>query len=123
MRSMERRSRVQSRVLTAPASPHSDVRVYDPSGDSTLPSVSKKRKFEELEEEEEPAASKPAETKAKKPKKEAAAEGEILKPDPPHPRSFTEFKVSHRVLKHVTTRAQTRGLKMQAWRAAVSISL
>ncbi|KAJ8256061.1 hypothetical protein COCON_G00199250 [Conger conger] len=49
----------------------SDVRVYDPSGDSTLPSGSKKRKFEELEAEEPEAQ--PAETKTKKPKKEAAA--------------------------------------------------
>ncbi|KAJ8253307.1 hypothetical protein GJAV_G00211430 [Gymnothorax javanicus] len=50
----------------------SDVRVYDPSGDSTLPSGSKKRKFEEVEGAEEGA--KPAEVKSKKPKKEAAAE-------------------------------------------------
>ncbi|XP_061081790.1 nucleolar protein 58 [Conger conger] len=49
----------------------SDVRVYDPSGDSTLPSGSKKRKFEELEAEEPEVQ--PAETKTKKPKKEAAA--------------------------------------------------
>ncbi|XP_035248425.1 nucleolar protein 58 [Anguilla anguilla] len=54
----------------------SDVRVYDPSGDSTLPSGSKKRKFEEVdpEAEAEVEEAKPAEAKAKKPKKEAAAE-------------------------------------------------
>ncbi|KAG7466979.1 hypothetical protein MATL_G00148350 [Megalops atlanticus] len=50
----------------------SDVKVYDPSGDSTLPTVSKKRKFEEVEEEEE--AAKPAEVKAKKVKKESVPE-------------------------------------------------
>ncbi|XP_066543667.1 nucleolar protein 58 [Amia ocellicauda] len=48
----------------------SDVKVYDPSGDSTLPSVSKKRKFEEEEEEEE----QPVAVKAKKVKKEQVAE-------------------------------------------------
>ncbi|KAJ8410124.1 hypothetical protein AAFF_G00211650, partial [Aldrovandia affinis] len=46
----------------------SDVKVYDPSGDSTLPSSSRKRKFEEVEEE-----AKPAEVKAKKVKKETVA--------------------------------------------------
>ncbi|XP_072539648.1 nucleolar protein 58 [Salminus brasiliensis] len=50
----------------------SDVKVYDPSGDSTLPSVSKKRKIEEVEEAEE--EDKPVEVKAKKVKKEAPAE-------------------------------------------------
>ncbi|CDQ61445.1 unnamed protein product [Oncorhynchus mykiss] len=45
----------------------SDVKVYDPSGDSTLPSVSKKRKFEEVEEEE---VATPVTVKTKKPKKE-----------------------------------------------------
>ncbi|XP_062853829.1 nucleolar protein 58 [Trichomycterus rosablanca] len=45
----------------------SDVKFYDPSGDSTLPTVSKKRKIEEVEEEEE---EKPVEVKAKKVKKE-----------------------------------------------------
>ncbi|XP_046887422.1 nucleolar protein 58 [Hypomesus transpacificus] len=49
----------------------SDVKVYDPSGDSTLPSTSKKRKFEEVEEEE-VATTTPVKTK--KVKKEAAAE-------------------------------------------------
>ena len=52
----------------------SDVKVYDPSGDSTLPSTSKKRKFEEVEEEE-VATTTPVKTK--KVKKEAAAEGEF----------------------------------------------
>ncbi|XP_038604951.1 nucleolar protein 58 [Tachyglossus aculeatus] len=40
----------------------SEVKTYDPSGDSTLPAFSKKRKFEEVEEEEVPAV------KMKKPK-------------------------------------------------------
>ncbi|KAM4601767.1 nucleolar protein 58 [Polymixia lowei] len=49
----------------------SDVKVYDPSGDSTLPTTSKKRKFEEVEEAEEPVT--PA-VKTKKPKKEPVEE-------------------------------------------------
>ncbi|XP_051563000.1 nucleolar protein 58 isoform X2 [Myxocyprinus asiaticus] len=52
----------------------SDVKIYDPSGDSTLPTVSKKRKIEEVEEGDE--EDKPVEVKAKKAKKEAPAEGE-----------------------------------------------
>nr|XP_046198008.1 nucleolar protein 58-like [Oncorhynchus gorbuscha] len=51
----------------------SDVKVYDPSGDSTLPSVSKKRKFEEVEEEE---VATPVTVKTKKPKKEPV-EGQL----------------------------------------------
>ncbi|XP_067349408.1 nucleolar protein 58 isoform X2 [Channa argus] len=52
----------------------SEVRMYDPSGDSTIPSTSKKRKFEEVEEEaEEPVT--PA-VKSKKPKKQTPAEVE-----------------------------------------------
>ncbi|XP_071762968.2 nucleolar protein 58 [Centroberyx gerrardi] len=52
----------------------SDVKMYDPSGDSTIPSTSKKRKFEEVEEEaEEPVT--PV-VKVKKPKKEPVAEEE-----------------------------------------------
>ncbi|XP_064872745.1 nucleolar protein 58-like [Oncorhynchus nerka] len=51
----------------------SDVKVYDPSGDSTLPSVSKKRKFEEVEEEE---VATPVTVKTKKPKKEPVEEPE-----------------------------------------------
>ncbi|XP_073318373.1 nucleolar protein 58 isoform X1 [Pagrus major] len=56
----------------------SEVRMYDPSGDSTIPSTSKKRKFEEMEEEEEEAAEEPETpvVKAKKPKKEAVPEEE-----------------------------------------------
>ncbi|XP_063733888.1 nucleolar protein 58 isoform X2 [Eleginops maclovinus] len=48
----------------------SEVRMYDPSGDSTIPSTSKKRKFEE-EEAEEPVT--PA-VKSKKAKKETVVE-------------------------------------------------
>lgn len=50
------------------------MRIYDPSGDSTIPSTSKKRKFEEMEE----AAAEEPETpvvKSKKPKKEPVTEG------------------------------------------------
>lgn len=55
--------------------PCSDVRVYDPSGDSTLPTTSKKRKFEETEEQEEEAQEEeqPVQPKPKKIKKEKAA--------------------------------------------------
>lgn len=31
---------------------YSEIKVYDPSGDSTLPAVSKKRKIQEVEEQE-----------------------------------------------------------------------
>lgn len=50
----------------------SDVKVYDPSGDSTIPA--KKRKFEEVEEGDE--EEKAAEVKPKKVKKEATQEAE-----------------------------------------------
>ncbi|XP_034007023.1 nucleolar protein 58 isoform X1 [Trematomus bernacchii] len=53
----------------------SEVRMYDPSGDSTIPSTSKKRKFEEVEEEEPEAPVTPA-VKSKKAKKEAVVEEE-----------------------------------------------
>uniref|UniRef100_A0A8C6U626 Nucleolar protein 58 n=1 Tax=Neogobius melanostomus TaxID=47308 RepID=A0A8C6U626_9GOBI len=54
----------------------SEVKIYDPSGDSTIPSTSKKRKFEEVEEAE--AAEEPTTPafKPKKPKKEPVAEEE-----------------------------------------------
>ncbi|XP_017337766.1 nucleolar protein 58 isoform X2 [Ictalurus punctatus] len=52
----------------------SDVKLYDPSGDSTLPTVAKKRKIEEVEEAEE--EDKPVEVKAKKAKKEMPTEAE-----------------------------------------------
>ena len=59
-------------------SPYSDVKVYDPSGDSTLPTTSKKRKIEEVEpaeeEEEQPVQSKPKKIKKEK-AAAAAAEG------------------------------------------------
>jgi len=48
------------------------VRVYDPSGDSTIPSTSKKRKFEEVEEAEEPVT---PTVKSKKAKKQPVKEG------------------------------------------------
>ncbi|XP_031707944.1 nucleolar protein 58 [Anarrhichthys ocellatus] len=44
----------------------SEVRMYDPSGDSTIPSTSKKRKFEEVEEAEEPETPVAKSKKAKK---------------------------------------------------------
>ncbi|XP_077958495.1 nucleolar protein 58 isoform X1 [Gasterosteus aculeatus] len=49
----------------------SEVRIYDPSGDSTIPSTSKKRKLEEMEEAEEPVT--PA-VKSKKAKKQTVQE-------------------------------------------------
>lgn len=54
----------------------SEVRMYDPSGDSTIPSTSKKRKFEEVEEEEEEEEPVTPVVKTKKPKKEAVTEEE-----------------------------------------------
>uniref|UniRef100_A0A672ITD4 Nucleolar protein 58 n=1 Tax=Salarias fasciatus TaxID=181472 RepID=A0A672ITD4_SALFA len=63
----------------------SEVKMYDPSGDSTIPSTSKKRKFEEVEEEEE-AGEEPVTpaVKAKKPKKEpgVAEEAEAAEETP-----------------------------------------
>lgn len=63
--------------------PASDVKVYDPSGDSTLPTTSRKRKIEEVEEGDE---EKPVEAKAKKVKREAPAEGKH-----PYSRTLTAF--------------------------------
>ncbi|XP_029930221.1 nucleolar protein 58 [Myripristis murdjan] len=55
----------------------SEVKMYDPSGDSTIPSTSKKRKFEEVEEEEEePEEPVTPVVKTKKPKKEPVTEEE-----------------------------------------------
>ncbi|XP_030605427.1 nucleolar protein 58 [Archocentrus centrarchus] len=51
----------------------SEVRIYDPSGDSTIPSTSKKRKFEEVEEEDAAEPTTPA-VKPKKVKKEPVTE-------------------------------------------------
>ncbi|XP_016365930.1 nucleolar protein 58-like isoform X1 [Sinocyclocheilus rhinocerous] len=67
----------------------SDVKVYDPSGDSTLPTVSKKRKIEEVEEGEE--EEKPVEAKAKKVKREAPTEGEA-ETEPPKKKKKKEKK-------------------------------
>lgn len=54
------------------------MRIYDPSGDSTIPSTSKKRKFKEMQEEEEEAAEPvtPVVKSKKAKKEEAAVEGE-----------------------------------------------
>ncbi|XP_069004547.1 nucleolar protein 58 [Embiotoca jacksoni] len=54
----------------------SEVRIYDPSGDSTIPSTSKKRKFEEVEEEEAAGGSATPAVKSKKAKKEPVTEEE-----------------------------------------------
>lgn len=51
------------------------MRVYDPSGDSTIPSTSKKRKFEEVKEEESAEEPETPVVKSKKAKKEPVAEG------------------------------------------------
>ncbi|XP_035772245.1 nucleolar protein 58 isoform X2 [Neolamprologus brichardi] len=53
----------------------SEVRIYDPSGDSTIPSTSKKRKFEEVEEEDATEPMTPA-VKPKKAKRESVIEEE-----------------------------------------------
>ncbi|XP_039870828.1 nucleolar protein 58 isoform X1 [Simochromis diagramma] len=53
----------------------SEVRIYDPSGDSTIPSTSKKRKFEEVEEEDATEPTTPA-VKPKKAKRELVIEEE-----------------------------------------------
>ncbi|KAG8432703.1 hypothetical protein GDO86_017085 [Hymenochirus boettgeri] len=59
----------------------SEVRTYDPSGDSTLPSVPKKRKIEEvLQEEEEQAEVK---VKSKKPKVEVVEAEETIETETP----------------------------------------
>ncbi|XP_012705032.2 nucleolar protein 58 [Fundulus heteroclitus] len=52
----------------------SEIRIYDPSADSTIPSTSKKRKFEELEGETSEQDPVTPVVKSKKPKKEPPAE-------------------------------------------------
>ncbi|XP_015234376.1 PREDICTED: nucleolar protein 58 isoform X3 [Cyprinodon variegatus] len=52
----------------------SEVKIYDPSGDSTIPSTSKKRKFEEVEEETSEQDPVTPVVKSKKPKKEPLTE-------------------------------------------------
>ncbi|XP_017282281.1 nucleolar protein 58 isoform X2 [Kryptolebias marmoratus] len=59
----------------------SEVRIYDPSGDSTIPSTSKKRKFEEVKEEEATQEPVTPVAKSKKSKKEPETEAEMT--DPP----------------------------------------
>lgn len=54
----------------------SEVKMYDPSGDSTIPSTSRKRKFEEIEEPEEAEEPTTPVVKTKKIKKEAVTEEE-----------------------------------------------
>lgn len=54
----------------------SEVKIYDPSGDSTIPSTSKKRKFAEVEETEEAEEPTTPTVKLKKPKKEPVTEEE-----------------------------------------------
>ncbi|CAM2100171.1 nucleolar protein 58 [Caretta caretta] len=53
----------------------SEVKIYDPSGDSTLPAVPKKRKIEEVEEEE-------TEVKARKVKTEIKEEADVEEGEP-----------------------------------------
>lgn len=60
----------------------SEVKIYDPSGDSTIPSTSKKRKFAEVEEAEEAEESTMPAVKAKKVKKEAVTEEAEETPGP-----------------------------------------
>ncbi|XP_023661810.1 nucleolar protein 58 [Paramormyrops kingsleyae] len=58
----------------------SDVKVYDPSADSTIPTASKKRRFEEVEESEEPVEVKPKKVKKESVPQEAEAEMETETP-------------------------------------------
>lgn len=60
----------------------SEVKIYDPSGDSTIPSTSKKRKFAEVEEAEEAEEPTTPAVKAKKPKKEPVTEEAEETPGP-----------------------------------------
>lgn len=66
-----------SQFLNTHVFPNSEVRMYDPSGDSTIPSTSRKRKIEEVEEEEAEEPVTPV-VKSKKPKKETVTEGEWI---------------------------------------------
>ncbi|XP_063067826.1 nucleolar protein 58 [Engraulis encrasicolus] len=93
----------------------SDVRVYDPSGDSTLPTTSKKRKFEETEEQEEEAQEEeqPVQPKPKKIKKEkaaataAAAEAEVeVKTEPEAEAESGEPKKKKKKKKHSEAAAE-----------------
>ncbi|CAJ1087516.1 nucleolar protein 58 isoform X2 [Xyrichtys novacula] len=72
----------------------SEVKIYDPSGDSTIPSTSKKRKFEEVKEEEEEAGEEPVTpvVKSKKPKKEPVAEGRQIEEEEEAPAEETPKK-------------------------------
>lgn len=49
---------------------YSEVKIYDPSGDSTIPSTSKKRKFEEVADDDDDDEPETPAAKIKKPKKE-----------------------------------------------------
>ncbi|XP_068165478.1 nucleolar protein 58 isoform X2 [Antennarius striatus] len=62
----------------------SEVKIYDPSGDSTIPSTSKKRKFEEMAAAEEEEAEEPETpvVKSKKAKKEVVTEDEVAEEPP-----------------------------------------
>ncbi|XP_060888910.1 nucleolar protein 58 isoform X3 [Labrus mixtus] len=61
----------------------SEVKMYDPSGDSTIPSTSKKRKFEEIEEEDAGEEPETPVVKSKKPKKETVTEEEAAAEETP----------------------------------------
>ncbi|XP_037552605.1 nucleolar protein 58 isoform X2 [Nematolebias whitei] len=70
----------------------SEVKIYDPSGDSTIPSTSKKRKFEEVREEEEEEPVTPV-VKSKKSRKEPEAETPAAETtDPPKKKKKKEKK-------------------------------
>lgn len=72
------------------------MKIYDPSGDSTIPSTSKKRKFEEVEQQE--AAEEPTTSgmKTKKPKKEPQVQGEqVMKGRRGGVEMFTTLKFDH----------------------------
>jgi len=84
----------------------SDIKVYDPSGDSTLPSTSKKRKFAEME--EEAGTSSPAPVKAKKVKKEAVSEPEEAEADEP-----PKKKKKKKDKKHAEERVEVKEEEME----------
>ncbi|KAM9821229.1 nucleolar protein 58 [Neosynchiropus ocellatus] len=79
----------------------SEVKIYDPSGDSTIPSTSKKRKFEEVEQEEEGDAEVPVtpKVKSKKAKKEVVVEeaAEVVEETPKKKKKKKKVKAEEEV--------------------------
>ncbi|XP_068446632.1 nucleolar protein 58 isoform X3 [Clinocottus analis] len=82
----------------------SEVRVYDPSGDSTIPSTSKKRKFEEVEQAEEPVTPK---VKSKKAKKQPVKEEEEEEEEAAAPEEMPKKKKKKRKVEEEPEEAKT----------------